>query len=51
MSTVTIPLEEYEELKAAAAWAEALDSAGVDNWDGFDYAREIYNDPVDEDGE
>lgn len=38
---VTIRREEYEELLAAAGWLDALEAAGVDNWDGIDFAREI----------
>lgn len=40
--TVTIPKAEYEELKDEAKWMRAYDDAGVDNWDGTDYARELY---------
>lgn len=43
MSKVTIELSEYEELLEAAAWADALQTAGVDNWDGYSYAQEIYD--------
>ena len=39
---VTITLDEYEQLKADSAFLSALEQAGVDNWDGYDYAREIY---------
>lgn len=41
--TVNIPRSEYEELLESRAWLEALEAAGVDNWDGFDYAQETYN--------
>lgn len=41
MYTVTIPRDEYEELLASAGWLDALEAAGVDNWDGIDFAREI----------
>ena len=51
MTTVTlskhemvIDKSEYEELLNQAMRAEALDSAGVDNWSGYDYACEIYRD-------
>lgn len=39
--TVTISLEEYEALKAESEFLNALEAAGVDNWDGYDYAREM----------
>lgn len=38
---VTIPREEYEELVAAREMLDALCAAGVDNWDGYDYACQI----------
>lgn len=40
---VMITKEEYESLLEDSAWLNALESAGVDNWNGYDYAREIYN--------
>lgn len=40
--TVTIPQEEYEELLNNDLWVRALEEAGVDNWEGYDEAREIY---------
>lgn len=40
---VTIPLTEYLELKEDAEWLQALENAGVDNWDGVDFAKELYN--------
>lgn len=39
--TVTIPLREYEEMLRGLAILNALRSAGVDNWDGYDYALEM----------
>lgn len=41
--TVTIPRTEYESLLASKDWLDALEVAGVDNWEGFDEARSIYN--------
>lgn len=41
--TVNIPRGEYEDLLEQAEWLRALEAAGVDNWDGYDYAAEIYN--------
>lgn len=40
--TITITKKEYEALLDASWKLQALDSAGVDNWDGYDYAMEIY---------
>lgn len=39
--TATLPRSEYDELVEKARWADALDAAGVDNWDGCDHAQEI----------
>lgn len=50
-------LEKYKELKKKyddllsdsieydeqIRWLDALEAAGVDAWEGFDYAREIFN--------
>lgn len=48
--TILITQEEYDELKRDQLWSEALSSAGVDNWDGFDYAQDIYHDLLEENG-
>lgn len=42
MSTVAIPQEEYDKILDRLMWLDALEAAGVDNWGGFDEAREIY---------
>lgn len=39
--TVTITKAEYESLKEDRRWLTCLENAGVDNWEGYDYAREI----------
>lgn len=40
---ITVCAVEYEELKSQALFADALEAAGVDNWEGFDEAIEIWN--------
>jgi hypothetical protein len=40
---VIIPKAEYESLKDDMEWRIAMESAGVDNWTGYDYAMDIYN--------
>lgn len=40
--TITIPLKEYMSLKRRSDWLDCLESAGVDNWNGIDYAYEIW---------
>jgi hypothetical protein len=39
---VLVEVETLEELKENALFLEALRAAGVDNWDGYDYAQDIY---------
>ena len=41
--TVTISKKEYESLVEDRKWLQALENAGVDNWEGYDYARELMN--------
>ena len=38
--TVTISKEEYESLLEDRRFLEALRAAGVDNWEGYEYAFE-----------
>lgn len=40
---VTITEEEYTELQYCAQFLSCLEAAGVDNWDGYDIAREIFD--------
>ena len=42
---ITISLDEYQELRNDQAFLAALSEAGVDNWDGFAYAHELYIPP------
>jgi len=37
---ITISKTEYEQLKKDSEFLCALRTAGVDNWDGYDYAME-----------
>lgn len=39
--TITIPKSEYDQLIKDSEFLEALRSAGVDNWEGYDFAFEI----------
>ena len=41
---VTIPIGEYTSLLDAALRLQCLEDAGVDNWDGYDFAMEAYGD-------
>jgi len=40
--TVTIKKSEYDSLKDDSKKLEALEAMGVDNWQGWDDAMEIY---------
>lgn len=33
--------EEYEEIQDRLCWLHCLEAAGVDNWEGTDYAQEL----------
>lgn len=36
-----VDTDDYEELLEMQKWADALQGAGVDGWDGYDYAMEF----------
>jgi len=40
--TVTIPLADYEELLKDQFFLQCLSNAGVDNWEGYEYAIEEF---------
>lgn len=42
-NTITIPIEEYRDLSERAEKYDCVRAAGVDNWDGWEYAMEMYN--------
>lgn len=39
--TITITVKEYESLLEDSEMLQALQNAGVDNWEGYDYALEL----------
>lgn len=41
-NTVTITASEYKKLIEDQLWLQCLEEAGVDNWQGFDEARNIW---------
>lgn len=41
-NTITISVEEYEDLLDKKRWLDYLEGCGVDCWEGYDYAREMY---------
>lgn len=44
VETVTISREKYEALERDSDFLAALEGAGVDNWDGYDFAVQAMND-------
>ena len=38
---IAIPVDRYEQLLEDSLWLSALRGAGVDNWEGYDYAMEL----------
>lgn len=40
---VTISKKDYDELVKDQEFLSALQAAGVDNWEGYDFAREMFN--------
>lgn len=40
---ITITREEYEQLLDDRECLSCLKAAGVDNWEGYDYAMEMYD--------
>lgn len=41
---VTITQQEYDRLYEVDTFMYCLEAAGVDNWDGYDFAKEILED-------
>lgn len=44
---VTITKKEYYELQERVRWLDALEAAGVDNWEGISEAHQIYGESDD----
>ncbi len=38
---ILVDKEEYEKLLEDSEWLRCLEAAGVDNWEGYDYAQEL----------
>lgn len=45
--TVTLSKEEYDNLCARDEWLSYLEAAGVDNWEGYNYAMEMRDEEKD----
>lgn len=46
--TVTIPLAVYIKLRKDSDFLECLKGCGVDNWDGYSDAKQMYREEDDE---
>lgn len=42
LGSITISREEYEELQEDSLFLTCLQNAGVDNWEGYEYAVEEF---------
>lgn len=45
-NTITISKKEYDQLIERSETLAALEAAGVDNWEGYDYAMEFIKEKV-----
>jgi hypothetical protein len=48
---ITISKKRYEELLKNEQWLRALEGAGVDNWEGYDIAKDMMDEDVDGDAD
>lgn len=46
--TIEIPLKKYKRLLKSEEKLNCLEAAGVDNWEGYDFAMEDFYDDDDE---
>jgi hypothetical protein len=44
MDEITLSKDEYERMLSEIDFLECLRACGVDNWNGYDYAVEMFND-------
>ncbi len=51
MDRIELTIEQWEKIQDRLAWLDALEAAGVDNWEGGEEAMRIYREtcPDDED--
>jgi len=47
--TITITKSEYDRLNKRSAFLDAIGAAGVDNWEGYRHAQEIFEEFNDDD--
>lgn len=46
VEVVTISKDEYEQLLEDSSFLQCLEAVGVDNWEGYEEAREMYKECV-----
>lgn len=46
--TITLTLDEYQELKWDSDFLKCLMAAGVDNWEGYDFAQLLMDEKTDD---
>jgi len=46
--TITISQDEYDQLRRDSEFLECLYSAGVDNWNGYEYAQDMMEELYDD---
>ena len=46
--SVTYTKEEHESALEDSMWITALENAGVDNWEGYEFAMDIYQEMKEE---
>ena len=46
--TITITVKEHQSLLEDRAWLTDLENAGVDNWEGYDFAHQLRRERLDE---
>lgn len=51
VETITVPLSVYHRMQLRLAFLDALEAAGVDNWEGFYHAQSIFRGEHGEDEE
>ena len=44
--TITISKKDYDKMMSELLWLCCLEEAGVDNWEGIDFAREAYDEAI-----
>lgn len=43
---VEITQEQYDYFLENERWIECLEEAGVDNWDGYEFARDLFRENI-----